>query len=163
MIDKNLNSAINILPFAFLLHNIEEAVSMEDWIEKSPMKISYSITTNQFVVAVALFTFMGFIVVFVKRLYKNEVQFFILITGFSGMLLLNVFLPHLITALVFRMYVPGLITAVLINLPLTIYILWHIHKASKFSIKKMVFTIIGGGIFGIVLAYLFLLIGNIFN
>ena len=163
MIDKNLNSAINILPFAFLLHNIEEAVSMEDWIEKSPMKISYSITTNQFVVAVALFTFMGFIVVFVKRLYKNEVQFFILIAGFSGMLLLNVFLPHLITALVFRMYVPGLITAVLLNLPLTIYIIWHIHKSSKFSIKKIFFTIIGGGIIGIVLAYLFLLIGNLFN
>ena len=162
MIEKKLNSAISILPFAFLLHNMEEAISMEDWIEKSPMKISYYVTTNQFVVAVALFTVMGFIVVFVKKTYKNKAQFFILIAGFSGMLLLNVFFPHLITALVFRMYVPGLITAVLINLPLTIYILWHIHKVSKFSIKKMVFTIIGGGIFGIVLAYLFLLIGKLF-
>ena len=162
MIERKLNSAINILPFAFLLHNIEEAILMEHWIKKSPIKISFSITTNQFLVAVALFTVMGFIVVFAKKAYKNEVQFFILIAGFSGVLLLNVFFPHLVAAVVFRMYVPGLITAILINLPLTIYILWYIYKASKFSIKRMVFTIIGGGIIGIVLAYLFLLIGKIF-
>ena len=162
MIEKKLNSAINILPFAFLLHNIEEAISVEDWIKKNPMKISYSITTNQFVVAVALFTVMGFIVVFAKKAYKNEERFLLLITGFSGMLLLNVFFPHLIAALAFRMYVPGVITALLVNLPLTIYILWHIHKAYKLSMRTMIFTIIGGGLFGIVLAYIFLLIGKLF-
>jgi hypothetical protein len=161
MAKKKLNSAINILPFAFMLHNIEEAVSMEDWIAKSPMKISYSITTSQFIVAVALFTVVGFIVVFAKRLYKDEAQFFILIAGFSGMLLLNVFIPHLIAALVFRMYVPGLITAVLVNFPLTIYILWHIYKSPDPITKNLIFIIIAGGIVGVVLAFLFLLIGMV--
>jgi hypothetical protein len=162
MVDKKLNTAINILPFVFMLHNIEEAVSMQDWIEKSPMKISYSITTNQFIAAVALFTVMGFIAVFAKWLYKDEAQFFILIAGFSGMLLLNVFIPHLIAALVFRMYVPGLITAILINFPLTIYILWHIYKSPKPLTKNLIFIIIAGGIIGIALAYLFLLLGKLF-
>ena len=159
--ERNLKRAIDFLPFAFMLHNIEEAISMEDWIRKSPLSISYCVTTKQFVIAVTLFTALGFMAVFVKSLYKNEERFLLLITGFSGMLLLNVFFPHLITAVALKMYVPGVITALLIILPLTIYILWHIYKTSKLSMKTMVFTIIGGGVFGIVLAYLFLSIGKL--
>ena len=160
--EKSLNKVIAILPFGFMLHNIKEAIFIEDWIRKSPLSIRYFVSTKQFVIAVTLFTALGFFAVFVKSMYKNEERFLILVTGFSGMLLLNVFFPHLIAALALSMYVPGVITALLINLPLTVYILWHIHKTSKLSIKTVLFTVIGGGLFGIVLAFLFLLIGKLF-
>ena len=88
--ERNLNKVIAILPFGFMLHNIEEAIYIEDWIRKSPLSIRYFVTTKQFVIAVTLFTALGFIAVFVKSMYKNEERFLILITGFSGMLLLNV-------------------------------------------------------------------------
>ena len=160
--EKKLNKAIAFLPFAFMLHNIEEAISMEVWIRKNHLSILYFVTTKQFVVAATLFTALGFMAVFVKSLYKNEERFLLLITGFSGMLLLNVFFPHLIAALALKIYVPGVITALFINLPLSIYILSHIRATSKLSMKTMVFTIIGGGLFGIVLACLFMLIGKLF-
>ena len=157
-----LNRVINLLPFAFMLHNIEEAISIEEWIIKNQPNVPYFIITKQFVIAVTLYTALGFMVVFVKNLYKNEERFLLLITGFSGMLLLNVFFPHLIAAFALRMYVPGVLTAILINFPLATYIIWHIHKTSILSMKTMVFTVIGGGLFGIVLAYLFLSIGKLF-
>jgi hypothetical protein len=40
-----------------------------------------------------------------------------LLFGFTSTMWLNVFLPHIPSALIYRGYTPGLVTAVLINLP----------------------------------------------
>lgn len=46
-----------------------------------------------------------------------------LVAGYALAMLLNVLLPHLLATVAMRRYMPGTATAVLLNLPVTIYVL----------------------------------------
>ena len=100
------------------------------------------------------------ITVFVIKKYVTDNQFAFIITGFAGMLFLNIFLPHLISTLLFKQYASGIITGILINLPLTRYILRTTFKMQKLNIKQIITTSIVGVLVGIVLAFTFLKIGE---
>lgn len=163
---KNINrdtfrKVVRLLPFAFMIHNFEEALIMKSWIAEFVKDGRYPVGVTQFVCAVTLFTVLGFVIVFVKRLYKNDQQFFLGMAGFSGMLLLNVFIPHVVGALHYQIYMPGLCTAVVINLPLTVYILYLLHKHLMLSTKEVILSVATGGLVGIVLVPLFLIIGHL--
>lgn len=120
-----LNLLIPLLPFAFALHNIEEVFGMEKWTKSIPPFIHKTVTILQFGIAVGLFTILGFIITFAPIYSQAEICYWYIVAGFSGMLLLNVFMPHLIATIYLRRYAPGVITGVLINLPLTTIILWR--------------------------------------
>lgn len=155
-----LRKPVVLLPFAFMVHNIEEAVTMKSWVDKNPIKNQYPVSVQQFLIAVILFTALGFILVFLKRIYKSDKQYFLVIAGFSGMLLLNVFFPHFIGAIAYRTYMPGLYTAMLINLPLTLYILYQ-QRRWLLSTKEVLLSVSIGGVVGIVLVKVFLTIGSV--
>ncbi len=159
----DLNTLIIILPFAFALHNFEEVLGMEKWTKSIPSFIHKPVTTRQFGIAVILFTILGFVVTFSKDLYQTEKYYYLMITGFSGMLLLNVFFPHLLAVIYLRKYAPGIITGLLINLPLTITILLLIKDSKILSQEQILFSVIVGGIIGIFLAFVFLKVGKLLN
>jgi hypothetical protein len=120
---------IRYLPFAFMAHNIEEAVAIGN--TKNLIFNAHIANTNQFVIATSLFIILGFALVFGKKMYRNQRSYEYAITGFSGMLFLNSFFPHILSAMYFRMYTPGVITAVVLILPLTTIILRkHISQKS---------------------------------
>ncbi|NWJ52203.1 MAG: HXXEE domain-containing protein [Bacteroidetes bacterium] len=158
-----LEKAVTLLPFAFLLHNIEEGYGMEEWGKPIPSPIHTTVTTQQFIIAVTLFTVLGFIVIFVKSFYKSDKQFNYVATGFAGMLFLNVFFPHLIGTISFSRYVPGVITALFINLPLTAYILFKTFTINKLNLKEIVISSVIGALIGIMLVFIFLEAGSIIS
>jgi hypothetical protein len=45
-----------------------------------------------------------------------------MVLGIQAILLFNAFVPHLATTIRFRMYSPGVVTAILITLPFSIYL-----------------------------------------
>ncbi len=157
--ELDLNKLIILLPFAFALHNLEEMLGMRKW--KAPIFPLAAVTTRQFGIAATLFTILGFLITFSKGLYETERYYLLVITGFAGMLLLNVFIPHLFAALYYRKYVPGLFTALGINLPLTTAILVLVSDANLLSQKEMVTCVIAGGLVGIFLAFILLKMGAI--
>ncbi|MDR0682184.1 MAG: HXXEE domain-containing protein [Dysgonamonadaceae bacterium] len=102
------------------MHNFEEAWTIcMGTFEFNPFIVS----NIQFVIAVSLFTILGFILVFGKNLYRSQKYYQYAITGFAGMLFLNTFFPHILSAFYFRTYMPGFITALILILPLTSLIL----------------------------------------
>lgn len=157
---KYIDIMISILPITFAIHNLEETFGMEKWTNSIPSFIHKPVTTRQFSIAVVLFTLLSFALIWTKNHYQTEEQFLYVVTGFSGMLFLNVFFPHLIATIYLKKYAPGVITALLINLPLTTVILWTIYKTQKLSIGQISLSIIIGGIIGVILAYSFLKIGE---
>ena len=160
---NNLYLLISILPFAFALHNIEEVFGMEKWTKSIPSFIHQPVTTRQFAIAVGLFTLLGFVIILTKNYYQTEMQYLYMVSGFAGMLFLNVFIPHLIATIYLKKYAPGAITGLLINLPLTTIILCTIIKSQKLTIIQVSISVIIGGIIGIVLAFSFLKIGKIID
>ncbi|WP_230657128.1 HXXEE domain-containing protein [Psychrobacter sp. I-STPA10] len=159
-----LNKLIFCLPFAFIIHNTEEAMTMEAWLQSNSFLSNYHmVTTKQFSIAVFLFSVLGLLVVFLKRYYKDEKTYYFVIAAFCGILLLNVFFPHLLATIIFKKYASGVVSAVLINLPLTLTILFLLKKTNKLTQRQIIIAIAMGGVSGIILAFNFLKIGHYFE
>lgn len=159
--NKKLSFSVKLLPFAFTIHNCEElwAISILENNFGSPFLVS----NLQFAIAVGLFSILGFVLVFGKRLYRNNNQYSYAVLGFAGMLFLNSFFPHILSAILFKTYTPGCISAFFIILPLTSYILIKMYKLKMFPITKFIKSIICGAIIGLILVFIFLGIGYLFT
>jgi len=71
------------------------------------------------------------------------------------MILFNVFVPHLLGTIITGEFVPGVATGILLNIPITVLLLWKVLKEKRISWK----TIMIGGIgFGLLTAPLILVL-----
>ena len=67
--------------------------------------------------AVAVLTLATFVVTYLSERKGKETVGAYLMFGYIVAMLANVFIPHIPASLVFRSYTPGVVTAVLVNLP----------------------------------------------
>lgn len=111
-----------LVPVFLTIHNIEEAPFMENWYKRLPLKIPLTITTRQFVIAVTFITVAGFVITYFGVEYLANQAGYLLVLGMQAILLFNAFVPHILTTIRFRMYSPGVITAILIMLPFSFYL-----------------------------------------
>ena len=111
-----------MVPIFFMLHNMEEAPFMEKWSERLPVKMHPTVTTPQFVVAVIFLTVASFIVTLAGLAWLPTPTGYLLILGIQAALFVNAFVPHLVTTIRFRLYSPGVVTAVLITIPFSVYL-----------------------------------------
>lgn len=131
----SINSLIWLFLVAFMLHDFEEIIRIEPWYRKHFNKIYHSVpesfkkdvlafsrmTASQFSVAVCIE-----FVIFIPFTYMAaEKGIFLLFLGFNVVLLLHVFM-HVGQALYLRMLVPGVITAVGITLPYSVYLFYRL-------------------------------------
>jgi hypothetical protein len=137
-----LRRLINLLPFAFVVHNAEETWTIGQMGSIGP----FAAMLPQFIIAVGLVTLLGFAIVFLHgwRGWNYAV------TAFAGALFLNVFFPHILAAVWYGRYMPGLVSAMVLILPLTAAILWKIRKAGWFPPRRFWLTILSGGVAGVV-------------
>lgn len=111
-----------LVPIFLTVHNLEEAPFMENWSRRLPMKLPLAITTRQFVIAVTFITLAGFVLTYLGVEYLANQTGYLIVLGMQAILLFNAFVPHIATTIRFRMYSPGVITAVLIMLPFSFYL-----------------------------------------
>lgn len=95
---------------------------MENWSKRLPLKIHPSITTKQFVNAVTILTLSGFILTFLGVELWGQQGGYLLVLGIQMTLAFNAFVPHILSTIRFRLYSPGLVTALLITLPFSLYL-----------------------------------------
>ncbi len=140
----------------FSLHNIEEALWLPGW-SKHARKYHKEVSPNEFRFAVIIVTAIGYLLTFQYFVFGSSytaAKYIYL--GFILMMVVNVFFPHLIATIVLKKYAPGLITGLLLNAPLGIYILLK----NIDDTDELIFFVIAG----IILAVVFLLIINhLFN
>ncbi|HEX6034012.1 MAG TPA: HXXEE domain-containing protein [Anaerolineales bacterium] len=111
-----------LVPVFLTIHNMEEAPFMEKWYEHLPMKLPFTVTTRQFAIAVTFITIAGFVVTYVGVEYLANQAGHLIVLGMQAILLFNAFVPHIVTTIRFRMYSPGVISAVLIMLPFSFFL-----------------------------------------
>ena len=110
------------VPIFFTLHNLEEAPFMENWSKRLPWKIHPTVSTRQFVIAVTFITLAGFLLTYFGVEYLANQTGYLIVLGIQIILFFNAFVPHIASTILFRMYSPGVITAVLITLPFSGYL-----------------------------------------
>jgi hypothetical protein len=111
-----------LVPFFFMLHNMEEASFMENWSKRLPLKVHPNISTKQFVIAVIFLTLAGFVLTFLGLEIWRQPIGYLLILGIQMVLAFNAFVPHIFTTIRFRLYSPGVVSALLITLPFSFYL-----------------------------------------
>ena len=152
-----------LVPFFFTLHNLEEAPFMERWSKRLPLKIHPAVSTRQFVAAVTILTLAGFLITYLGVEYLNNPAGYLLVLGIQAILLFNAFIPHIALTIRFRMYSPGVVTAVLITLPFSFY-LFRRAMAGNILTWTQFWILLGIAPFAMVLfAFLTLQIGKAFD
>lgn len=107
-----------LVPLLFALHNAEEAPRMATWVRTTEPAFMPPVTTPQFTIAVSLLTVLVLILtVLAVRLLPLRLGV-PLITGLQAIIGINA-LIHVGATLWYRRYHPGVVTAVLLNLPFT--------------------------------------------
>lgn len=113
--------------FAITLHNIEEAIWLPKWSQQSST-FHKPVTSSEFHFAVIFITVLAYLSAF-SFLYmpESDLAKWIFI-GFLGSMILNAVFPHLIATVLMKKYAPGLLTGLLLNLPINSLVLYQMFS-----------------------------------
>ena len=132
------------LIISFILHNLEEAISICSYSVQSPLSFIKPACCNQFLWAVSIITLLVIILFIAAMRTKKPVVYLLISTAIASGLVLNVFIPHIVSAIYTFNYTPGLITAVLLNLPIGLLTL--IKNKPNCSDRKQFYRFMGIGL-----------------
>lgn len=118
-----------IFLLGFSLHNLEEGLWLPAWSHNAG-RFHAPVNPDVFRFALIVVTVVGILItalhVFVSmHPMVGEQTIAYLYHGFVGMMMVNVLFPHGIATIVLRRYAPGLLTGVMLNLPIGAIILYR--------------------------------------
>jgi hypothetical protein len=152
-----------LVPIFLTIHNMEEAPFMESWYKRLPMKIPLAITRRQFVIAVTFITLAGFVLTYFGVEYLANRTGYLLVLGMQAILAFNAVVPHIATTIRFRMYSPGVITAVVIVLPFSFYLFRRAFEENILTWTQF-WLLLGISPFAVaIIAFLSLQLGKVFD
>lgn len=127
------------LPLFLIIHNLEEALTMERWfqndwtvIPRTPYLLEFFLPVSkaQFWLATLLIDVSVLGLVIIYHVIPSRRGLFYLLLGIQSILFLNVF-NHLFMVFLFLQYQPGTITSIVLNIPFSIYILFKALRENK--------------------------------
>ncbi|MFJ7954057.1 HXXEE domain-containing protein [Lysinibacillus sp. NPDC096418] len=160
MRSSTLKKLILYFPVIFLIHDLEEIVTIEQ--VQLPFQLPFTISAMEFTIA---FVFL-WIIVTVGCLFAANGRRFLWIKPLPlfSLLVAGVFLAngigHVLQAIVFQKYVPGVITAVLVLIPYCIMAVKKLYDAKVLTVKQIAWYLIGGFLLQTPAALSALLIGK---
>lgn len=125
-----------ILAVSETLHNLEEAIWLPYW-SKTAGIWHPKVGATEFRIAVLLITLMFYSIIFCFSKYKSNRSKF-LMGGALVMILINVLMPHLLATVLTLNYAPGVASGVLLNVPVTLYLLIRGVKEGFYKVKNLV-------------------------
>lgn len=152
-----------LVPIFFALHNLEEAPFLEAWSKRIPLKIYPTVTTRQFAIAVTFLTLTGVLLTYIALDYLPKPTGYFLVLGIQAILFFNAFIPHIGSMIRFRMYSPGVVTAVLITLPFSFYLFRRAFAENILTINQFWILLGIAPLATVIFAYLSLQIGKAFD
>ena len=142
-----------LLSVAIIVHNLEEGLTAEGYLLRAfglAQRIPFLrgqvplLTMNQLYVALVVVTVVPLLIlawatVGARRPLKTYV-----VALLASALMWNVFLPHVPAAIAFGGYAPGVVTAVLINLPLTLYLFRRTRREGLLTDGRLAAAVLWG-------------------
>ncbi|MGE7941402.1 HXXEE domain-containing protein [Lysinibacillus xylanilyticus] len=130
---------------AITLHNIEEAIWLPQWSQHGS-KFQKTVTPNEFHFAVFVITALAYLSAFffIFLPQSNFAKWFFV--GFLGAMIINAIFPHLLTTIVMKKYAPGLVTALLLNIPINSLIIHRMFETYLIEWTELLFSTILVGI-----------------
>jgi hypothetical protein len=110
-----------LFPVVITLHNTEEAIWLPEWANRVGFWRS-PVSPGAFRFAVTVFTVLAFAVTWLSAESEKQSVWTYLAFGYMVAVLANVLAPHLAATVIRRSYMPGLATAVALNLPVLTFL-----------------------------------------
>ena len=160
MQQSTLTKLILFFPLIFLIHDLEEIITIEQ--TQLPIRLPFTISALEFTIA---FVFLWMIVAVGCLFAANKKKFlWIKPIPFFSFLVAGVFLAngigHVLQAIVFQKYVPGVITAVLLLIPYCILAVKKLYIKKVLTMKHIAVYLLLGFIVQTPAALLALLVGK---
>lgn len=154
---------ILFFPLLYLVHDIEEIITIEPFLKENSNVIPISVTAYQFAAAFAILwviTAIGCLQAVQNKnfLGMKPVTFFSFLV--PGILLANG-IGHVLQFIFFREYVPGFITTILIIFPYSFFTLRYLLRENLIDMKKFFFLLVLGFIIQGPIAYAALFISRV--
>jgi hypothetical protein len=106
-----------LFPIAVVLHNGEEALTMPGWAARQGVHLPVDPSAAKIRAVLVVLAVAAFAVTYLSARNGPKSICSYLLFGSIVTMLANVFVPHVPATLIYRAYAPGVITAVLVNLP----------------------------------------------
>ncbi len=137
-------TSIWLFPLAITIHNIEEALWLPQW-SRGAGRFHHPVGAFEFRFAVAVLTALAWIVTGLAATGGRGSGGVYLLCSYCFAMLINVFIPHFAAAIALKRYAPGLATALVINLPVTAWLLVQALRQGyiqwgPFLLRAAVFT-----------------------
>jgi hypothetical protein len=131
-----------LFPIVVTVHNLEEAIWLPGFIAKFGHELPWAVRPGEFRLAILVLTVAAWVVTYLSWRTGKQTLWAYLEFGYVIAMLVNVFVPHIPSVFIFRRYVPGFGTAVILNLPVLMFLSkravreGHVHgrKALMFGI-----------------------------
>ena len=121
------------IPILLAIHNFEEAPFMEKWSKELPLPIHPAVSTQQFVWAVTLLTAAGFAITYFGINTTKQPIGVWAVLEIQMIMLVNAIAPHLVVSLRFQKYNPGVVTALFLNIPFSVYLFQRAMQVGTMS------------------------------
>jgi hypothetical protein len=105
-----------LFPIVLTFHNAEEAIWLPDWSRRAG-RWRFPVSPSVFRFGVAVLTVLAFAVTWLSARSGKQTVWTYLAFGYMVAVLANVLIPHVVASVALRSYVPGVVTAVTLNLP----------------------------------------------
>ncbi|HEU4389254.1 MAG TPA: HXXEE domain-containing protein [Blastocatellia bacterium] len=139
-----------MVPILTTLHNTEEVMFMPRLLQvrnssiPGPLqRVLPPLTYEQFLLAVVIMTVIPYFVALYADFDRERAAGMYLILSLQAMMLINVF-AHLGMAVIMHGYAPGVVTAVVINLPFSLYLLRRALRENWISRKAEALICLAG-------------------
>ena len=130
-----MERTICLIPIFFALHNAEEALAFRGRgvrqfvrVPKVFTRLIGIVTERQMLVALYVITAIPFALIAILAWHPGARVALWLLLLTQAVIFLNVFI-HIAGARIARGYVPGVVTALAVNLPFSIYLAWYAVRA----------------------------------
>lgn len=147
------------IPLLFMLittlHNIEEGLWLPQW-SRYAKKFYKPVDGGAFHFALIIVTALAYLISGLFIFFPDNEAIKYIFIGYVSTMLLNVIFPHLAATVIMKNYVPGIITGILVNLPLNSLIIRYMIKIKAVSLFGLVFsTLITSFVIVFLLPFLF--------
>ncbi|KGR81741.1 HXXEE domain-containing protein [Lysinibacillus odysseyi] len=136
---------------AITLHNLEEAIWLPAWSRQSS-RVQKSVAEGEFRFAVTIITVIAYLsaISYLIWPYANLTKWIFI--GFLGSMIINAVFPHLAAAILMKKYAPGLVTGILLNIPVNCFILSHMYAENTVTPWELLLStiIVGGAVLSLI-------------
>ena len=91
-----------LFPIAITIHNLEEAIWLPGFVAAHRTELPWTVAPNEFRFALAVLTAAAWVVTYLSRRTGRQSIWAYLLFGYIVAMLVNVFVPHIPAAIVFR-------------------------------------------------------------